>query len=405
MSLYLKHRPGRSGWYFQRAVPQDVQRAIGKKVWTIKAGDTQSQARAAATRLLEATDRQIAQARGIAGEVIVPASVRQLDPRSREAKAMARVESEAWLRGKTVAEVRDASELDWDTYMTALPSDPDEIDKIRLLPRAEFKTADELIEKAALIKKPAQQTLIAWRKFLSDFVQHAGLKIPTFATRDQARDFRDHLLERGLKTSTIKMRIGYLSGLWSVMVDEGWVAENIWSGITKRMKTEVTPKQVIVIEPIDEAAETKLVGDHRLLYLLLRYSGMRLAEAAGLRFEDIRDGVIHVQPYGLRSVKTGQSARQVPLHPKLQELSWDGTGIIMPRFHNAGSSRWGGGVTWKRKIGISPKDLRDHAKQRMRDARIDISVSRAILGHKPLNVGEAYGAISMELKRQAIETL
>ncbi|PSB36543.1 tyrosine-type recombinase/integrase [Aphanothece minutissima] len=391
--------------YFQRAVPKDVQQAIGKKVWSIKAGDTQAQARAAANRLLEATDREIAQARGIPGGVIVPASVRQLDPRSRDAKAMARLESEAWLRGKTVAEVRDASELDWDTYMTALPSEPDEIDKIRLLPKAEFKTADEVIEKAALIKKPAQQTLIEWRRHLHSFVQQAGLRVLTFATKDQARDFRDHLLERGLKTSTIKVRISYLSGLWSVMVDEGWVAENIWSGITKRMKTEVTPKQMIVIEPVDEAAEAKLVGDHKLLYLLLRYSGMRLAEAAGLRFEDIRDGVIQVQAYGLRSVKTGQSARQVPLHPKLLELNWDGTGIIMPRFHNARSSRWGGGVTWKRKIGISPKDLRDHAKQRMREAGIDISVSRAVMGHTALNVGEAYGAISMELKRRAIEVL
>jgi integrase len=405
VSLYLRQRPGRSGLYFQRAVPLDVQRAIGKKVWTIKAGDTQAQARAAAARLLEATDREIAQARGIAGGVILPASVRQLDPRSREAKAMARVESEAWLRGKTVAEVRDASQLDWDTYMTALPSDPDEIDKIRLLPWAEVKTIDEVIEKAALIKKPAQQTLIEWRRHLHSFTQQAGLRVPTFATKEQARAFRDHLLERGLKTSTIAIRINYLSGLWTVMVEEGWVPANIWTGVTKRMKSEITQKQVIVIEPIDEAAEAKLVGEQKLLYLLLRYSGMRLAEAAGLRFEDIRDGIIHVQPHEQRPLKTPHSARQIPLHPRLQELEWEGTGLIMPTFLNARTSRWGGGLVWSGKIGLNPHGLRDHAKQRMRDARIDISVSRAILGHKPLNIGEAYGAISMELKRQAIEVL
>jgi integrase len=318
---------------------------------------------------------------------------------------MARVESEAWLRGKTVAEVRDASQLDWDTYMTALPSDPDEIDKIRLLPWAEVKTIDEVIEKAALIKKPAQQTLIEWRRHLHSFTQQAGLRVPTFATKEQARAFRDHLLERGLKTSTIAIRINYLSGLWTVMVEEGWVPANIWTGVTKRMKSEITQKQVIVIEPIDEAAEAKLVGEQKLLYLLLRYSGMRLAEAAGLRFEDIRDGIIHVQPHEQRPLKTPHSARQIPLHPRLQELEWEGTGLIMPTFLNARTSRWGGGLVWSGKIGLNPHGLRDHAKQRMRDARIDISVSRAILGHKPLNIGEAYGAISMELKRQAIEVL
>ncbi|KAF0652945.1 hypothetical protein L107_12355 [Cyanobium sp. Copco_Reservoir_LC18] len=41
----------------------------------------------------------------------------------------------------------------------------------------------------------------------------------------------------------------------------------------------------------------------------------------------------------------------------------------------------------------------------MREAGIDISVSRAVMGHKPVNPGEAYGGISMELKRRAIEVL
>ncbi|MBW4529452.1 MAG: hypothetical protein KME02_02070 [Aphanothece saxicola GSE-SYN-MK-01-06B] len=189
------------------------------------------------------------------------------------------------------------------------------------------------------------------------------------------------------------------------MIDEDWTSENIWQGVTKRMKPEVVQKQVIVIEPVDTAAELKLSGDQRLLYQLLRYSGMRLAEAAGLRFEDIQDGVIHVRPHETRTLKTSQSARQIPLHPKLQELPWTGTGVIMPSFYNERTSRWGSGIAWSRLIGVAPKDLRDHAKQRMREAGIDMSVSRAIMGHKPLNVGEAYGAISMELKRKAIEVL
>ncbi|WP_159819274.1 hypothetical protein [Cyanobium sp. Copco_Reservoir_LC18] len=382
-----------------------MQEAIGKKVWIIKAGDTQAQARVVANRLWEATDREIAQARGTGTGVVVPAVVRQLDPHSEEAKAFDRLQSEAWLRGKTVEEVRDASQLDWDTYMTALPSDPNEIDKIRLLPKVKLKSVDELIEKASLIKGSAEQTRIEWRRSLSDFMEHAGLRVPTFGTKDQARAFRDHLLQRGLNTSTIKKQIGYLAGMWSIMENEDWVEENIWLGVTQRMKVHRREKQVIVIEPIDIIAETRLKGAQQLLYLILRYSGMRLAEGAGLRFEDIRDGVIHLVAHETRSLKTDQSERKIPLHPKLQELSWTGTGLIMPSLYNERNKRWGSGLVWSRLIGIPPKDLRDHAKQRMREAGIDISVSRAVMGHKPVNPGEAYGGISMELKRRAIEVL
>lgn len=84
-----------------------------------------------------------------------------------------------------MAEAGDGSKMDEGTYMWTLPSDPKGINKVQLLPKAEFKTAEELIEKAALVKKPAEQTGIAQKDCLSDFIQHAELKLPTFGTKDQ----------------------------------------------------------------------------------------------------------------------------------------------------------------------------------------------------------------------------
>ena len=56
---FLKTRPGRSGLYFQRAVPKDLWDVLGKKVWSFKAGDTLSEARRALPLFLEKTDALI----------------------------------------------------------------------------------------------------------------------------------------------------------------------------------------------------------------------------------------------------------------------------------------------------------------------------------------------------------
>ncbi len=150
-----------------------------------------------------------------------------------------------------------------------------------------------------------------------------------------------------------------------------------------------------------------LSGDHLRLYLLLRYSGMRVGEAAGLRFEDIdtEEGVINLVGHESRPLKTSYSRRVIPLHPELRKLEWKGRGLISPQFYKPKTLRWGSGLTWKRIIGVSPHEFRHYAKQAMREAGIDSAVSRAVLGHKPENVGESYGGITITQKRQAVEVL
>ena len=64
MAQYLKRLTGRSGWYFQRAVPKALQPKLGKKTWSWKAGHTQLEARRAVLGFLIRTDAEIVLATG-----------------------------------------------------------------------------------------------------------------------------------------------------------------------------------------------------------------------------------------------------------------------------------------------------------------------------------------------------
>lgn len=383
---------GKPGWYFQRAVPLDVRQTVGKGLWRWKAGNTKPEAIQTAARLLAETDELISVARDGAGH-----------GSKQETREQARLSAEAWLRGRSMDSI-DQNREEFEIHYPSLPSHPADLEDIRARPPIKLKTAEELLTKAKALKQPKPATYAQWELRLSQFMKHSEMEFPSICTRDHARAFRDSLVEQGLSASTIKTRINYLSGLWSFMVDEEWTTQNLWSGITRNIKSESQRKEPLEIKPVDERAK-HLSNDHRLLYLLLRYTGMRLSEAAGLRFEDIQDGIITVAEHETRSLKTPQSRRLIPLHSELGKLSWQGRGLIFPTLYNPRTRRWGSGLTWNRKIGIAPKDLRDHAKQAMREANIDSSVSRAILGHKPENVGESYGGITISQKKRGIEAL
>lgn len=62
--------------------------------------------------------------------------------------------------------------------------------------------------------------------------------------------------------------------------------------------------------------------------LLCLFHGLRLAEAAGLRVEDIGKeagvSVLHIRPYEGRTLKTADARGTLPIHPELQRLGFSG---------------------------------------------------------------------------------
>lgn len=75
---YLTKLPGRSGYYFQRKVPADLVKSIGKRLWRYKAGNTLLEARKEVAIGLLKTDALIAQHRG----TITPELLQWIDERA-----------------------------------------------------------------------------------------------------------------------------------------------------------------------------------------------------------------------------------------------------------------------------------------------------------------------------------
>jgi integrase len=375
---YLTNRPGRPGYYFQRSVPVDVQETLGLKVWKVKAGDTLPDARKAVPHLLLETDRQIEAARGHV---------------HRETHQEALLK----LRGKLPSELTPVD-------FHYLPQDPKEIEKVLSLPPVEPRTAEELLALATRLKSPSPQTVLAWEKHLSDFLSFSGQELPVTCTKDHAQKFRDLMLG-SVAVSTAKTRTNYLSGLWNLMLDEGWVTENIFTGLMKRVKTPVKQKEDIDVTPADLRAHA--LQKNQLLYHLVRWTGMRIAEAAGLRHEDLKDGYIDLRPHETRPLKTDYSERKIPIHPELAKhlKGVTGTGLLFPDLYNPRTKRWAAGLTWKETIGLNPHKLRHYVTQYLRQAKLNDRTIGAILGHAPTSTTGSYGSVTMEARREAINLL
>ena len=82
----------------------------------------------------------------------------------------------------------------------------------------EHLSKEELIQQAKALKAPAARTEMSWRSALDDFLAHAAVTHPTSATSQHAIAYRSWLLER-LSASTIKTRLAFLSGFWSVLCE------------------------------------------------------------------------------------------------------------------------------------------------------------------------------------------
>ena len=150
---------------------------------------------------------------------------------------------------------------------------------------------------------------------------------------------------------------------------------------------------------------------HQDLYWLLRFSGMRLGEAAGLQLDDIDldEKVIRLVDHPDRPLKTRSSKRLVPIHPQLvehlKELKSRGVRPFL-KFYVPHRNRFEVGTNWKARIGSNPHSLRHHAATCMRDAGFDTFVIGSALGHsKGSTITSQYGSVDFERVREAIQSI
>ena len=142
----------------------------------------------------------------------------------------------------------------------------------------------------------------------------------TAYTKKDANRFRDALIERGLKGSSITRVFGTVRSVVNFAASElGIDLRNPFNGVYYDRSAGVEGRNPIPNEAIAEvqAQCRKLDDEARWLVALVSDTGMRLAEAAGLAKDDIKlDATVPhvvVQPHPWRRLKTSGSERVVPL--------------------------------------------------------------------------------------------
>ena len=398
---YLTKRADTDGYFFLRRVPLDIKAKVGKTQWRFKLAETFTGARRALPQAIADTDQIIEQVRS--GKTPnrddpAPPITRFTQPRSLE---------KALLTGQPASKVFQSD------YFFGTP---EEAEAISELPPVQLSGSNHIIDqdlldlKERLQKNRSDQTANNWHRFLNEFVDFLGHHNMNQVTKEDCQKFRDHLLER-VKVSTTKVRIGCIAGLFELAVEEGLLTINPFKGITKRLVSPKSEQQEMVFDPESDKKILKMPEHHQNLYWLVRFTGMRISEAAGIELDDIDlDAmIVNLVDHPDRPLKTAFSKRQVPIHPKivplLKRLKAKGERPFL-MFYKPRHSRWTAGNNWKKMTGSNPHSLRHHAATCMRDARFDSYIIGTALGHSPgSTMTSKYGSVDMELVRQAIESI
>ena len=269
----------------------------------------------------------------------------------------------------------------------------------------------DLIDLAVRLKDPAPSTLTEWNRHLSKAMEVAGVESVDEVTEAHARKYRDHLLD-SVQASTTKTRLRYVKALFEVAEEEDWIERNPFNAIKlKRIKAKSKPKEVQLLDEADKLIH-KLPEHQQLLYWLMKYTGCHVSEAAGIRADDIdlEQGILHIRENDLRPVKNAYRVRDIPIIPALRKhidaANLKGIkGYVFPGLYEDKYNRWGNGMSWHRRIGVSPKACRDAATTVLRDHGVNEFVIGSILGHTPKTSTNRYGSVTMEAKRRALELL
>lgn len=402
---------GRRGFVLQRAVPTDIRDVIGKAKFKESGGSTLNEARARAPGFVTRTDELIRAARGtsqLSNDDLI-----ELLPEL----------TESWGDVEDTIVGLQMQALDRSSGIT-----PELLERaIKLLrgqsePRKLFTAAD-LLQARYRDRQPAARTYEGWKKALEGFLAFTGKSAPLACTRQDAIDYRDHLLGR-LSRNTAKVQLAYLAGLWTTLAnkkqDEG--AVNIFKGVAGTIVESTKAKALRASSqkrnktfdciPIDEWQPSKYLPVFKMLY----YTGCRVSEIAGLRFEDIHPDYISVEYREDRSVKTEHSVRSIPIHPKLKQTIAElgtGTGHIWPALKTTALVdgieviRWGHNLAKPcRKItGLSPKDFRDRFVDQLRLHDFNQENIKRLTGHSPTDTNSTYGGKNWAKYVQMIEAI
>ena len=318
---YVLNRTDKPGYYFNRRVPKDVMRVVGKGWWRWKLGDTLPEARRNLPEAIAQTDRLTFQIRaGKSLEVAQASSQRlgteipiELDRQLLQGQPAREIYQDDRFYG-TPEQALQISELPPVSVLSSAPVSPDDLISLslKLKPQTSLATQD------------------CWVRHLKEFTDFLGHTNLHLVQRSDCRDFRDYLLTK-LKPSTTKTRLGYVTGLFNLGCEDEVFSSNPFAGVAKRLGSigngDGIERKEYDVSSADEQVDDVLPQLDADLYWCLRWTGCRIAEMAGIKSQDIDfdKELIHITPYIdpevdkdlPRPLKNKHSKRVVPIHPKL----------------------------------------------------------------------------------------
>jgi integrase len=254
------------------------------------------------------------------------------------------------------------------------------------------------------------------KMYFDRFIQVVG-DLPVEALSIEiARSYRDERERLKLKSETIQKEIKFIKAVLNKGMRElGINVRNPFDGV----RANKLGKDSVKRETLDTAELKKVIAvckekgdDLALILLLVAFTGARLGEIIGLRLEDIRivgkSPSIHIKEYGQRTLKTSNSARDLPLHPSVLTLLKeqykavikDKKKALFPRYADGKSmpsSDTASATLNKRlKSMITEKHITNHCfrhtlEDRMRNVDITKDRRDEFLGHAKQDSGDNYG--------------
>lgn len=248
-------------------------------------------------------------------------------------------------------------------------------------------------------------------------------------TREQAKAFILNRLDTGVKRSTVVKETNIIRAVITKAVRELELStKNPFEAITIPTSPGGESKRREAFD-LDEhrriIKEAQSTGDDiRMIALICALTGCRIGEAVGLRLQDLNLAgdapYLRIQAYGQRSLKTGNSERDVPVLSLLKdalneyiENKLEGKAkVLFPRYNNLVEAPKADGASasvnkWIKSLGIqkTSHSFRHSVISLFREAGIPRDLWEEITGHSGQRISDGYGhAVSNAKKLNALSS-
>ncbi|MDB9945209.1 tyrosine-type recombinase/integrase [Ascidiaceihabitans sp.] len=232
-------------------------------------------------------------------------------------------------------------------------------------------------------------------------------------TRQDALQFRDWLVARGLTGSSITRNFSYLKAVINFALSEyALEVRNPFIGVYHDRSAGVLVRKPVPMEAIRKVQSEchKIDDDIRWLIALISDTGMRLAEGAGLLKRDFIGldadlPYVCITKHSWRNLKTASSERKIPL---VGEALWaakriveieNGSDFAFPRYNRrsttAANSASAALNKWLKQyvpVGCTMHSFRHSMRDRLRAVQCPSDITDQIGGWTTDGVGQGYGS-------------